>query len=70
MANNNDPQRRKRGRPTDKLCVRLFLLDSDSRVTKVTKETCSKKGLNQLKEKGCGPPKRGNDQTNIAVLYH
>ena len=61
MANNDSvPSIRKRGRPANKLSVRLFLLDPDNRITKVTKETCSKNGINALKGKGCGPPKQGN----------
>ena len=61
MANNyREGTKRKRGRPANKLLVRLFLLDPDSSITKVTKEICSKKGISDLMEKGCGPPPKGN----------
>ncbi len=61
MANNDrETTKRKRGRSVDKLVVRLFLLDPDSNVTKVTKEIGSKKGISDLIQKGCGPPPKGN----------
>ncbi|CAB4009578.1 Hypothetical predicted protein [Paramuricea clavata] len=47
---------KKRGRPVNKLSVKLFLLDPDNEITKVTKETCSREAINQLMQKGCGPP--------------
>ena len=50
---------RKRGRSASKLSVRLFLLDPDKDITKVTKEIGSEKGLNELKQKGYGPPSKG-----------
>ena len=60
MANNyRETTKRKRG-SADKLVVRLFLLDPDGNVTKVTKQIGSKKGISDLIEKGCGPPFKGN----------
>ena len=62
MANNNrrEPNIKKRGRPTNKLTVKLFLLDPDHEFIKVTKETCSKKAIAQLMQNGYGPPQPGN----------
>ena len=59
MANVSTSKGRKRGRAADKLCVRLFLLDPEKQTTKVTEEISSEKGLNELKNKGCGPPQPG-----------
>ena len=60
MANNDrEPKARKRGRPVKKFSVKLFLLDPDNEITKVTKEICSKEAINQLMQKGCGPPQPG-----------
>ncbi|XP_028399720.1 uncharacterized protein LOC114523089 isoform X1 [Dendronephthya gigantea] len=58
MANNNyrEPNTKKRGRPANKLSVRLFLLDPDTVITKVTKDTCSKTGIEALMQRGYGPP--------------
>ncbi|XP_028399727.1 uncharacterized protein LOC114523093 [Dendronephthya gigantea] len=58
MANNNyrEPNTKKRGRPANKLSVRLFLLDPDTAITKVTKDTCSKTGIEALMQRGYGPP--------------
>ncbi|XP_028399725.1 uncharacterized protein LOC114523091 [Dendronephthya gigantea] len=58
MANNNyrEPNTKKRGRPASKLSVRLFLLDPDTVITKVTKDTCSKTGIEALMQRGYGPP--------------
>ena len=50
---------RKRGRSVSKLCVKLFLLDPDKNITKVTKEIGSERGLSELKQKGYGPPSKG-----------
>ena len=63
MANNDrEPNTKKRGRPSNKLAVRLFLLDPDHLITKVTKETCSKKAIEQLMRNGYGPPRPGKLQ--------
>jgi hypothetical protein len=43
----------------------LFLLDPDKKITKVTRETCSKGGIEQLMQKGCGPPQPGNRDLTI-----
>ena len=61
MANNNyrEPSTRKRGRPANKLSVRLFLLDPDNVITKVTKDTCSRTGIEALMQRGYGPPPKG-----------
>ena len=61
MADNyrEETTKRKRGRSSSKLSVRLFLLDPDKNITKVTKETGSEKGINQLKQKGYGSPSKG-----------
>ena len=59
MANFSTSNKRKRGRAADKLSVRLFLLDPEKETTKVTKEIGSEKGINELKQKGCGPPRPG-----------
>ena len=61
MADNyrEETTTRKRGRSPSKLSVKLFLLDPDKNVTKVTKEIGSEKGLNELKQKGYGPPSKG-----------
>jgi hypothetical protein len=60
MANNDrEPKARKRGRPVNKFSVKLFLLDPDNEITKVTKEICSKEAINQLMQNGCGPPQPG-----------
>ena len=40
---------RKRGRSSSKLSVKLFLLDPDKNITKVTKEIGSERGLSELK---------------------
>ncbi|XP_028399724.1 uncharacterized protein LOC114523090 isoform X2 [Dendronephthya gigantea] len=58
MTNNNyrEPNTKKRGRPASKLSVRLFLLDPDTVITKVTKDTCSKTGIEALMQRGYGPP--------------
>ena len=63
MANNNDrePNTKKRGRPANKLTVKLFLLDPDHETTKVTKEICSQKAIEQLMQNGYGPPRPGNE---------
>ena len=72
MADNcrGETTTRKRGR--SKLIVRLFLLDPDKNVTKVTKEIGSKKGLSELEKKGCGPPFKGEynwiDPQNIHII--
>ncbi|XP_028399719.1 putative GPI-anchored protein pfl2 [Dendronephthya gigantea] len=60
MANNNyrEPNTKKRGRPANKLSVRLFLLDPDTVITKVTKDTCSKTAIEALMQRGYGPPRR------------
>ena len=50
---------RKRGRSPSKLSVKLFLLDPHKNITKVTKEIGSEKGLNELRQKGYGPPSKG-----------
>jgi hypothetical protein len=61
MANSyHELSPKKRGRPVNKLSVKLFLLDPDNEITKVTKETCSREAINQLMLKGCGPPQPGN----------
>ena len=67
MANVSTSKKRKRGRAADKLCVRLFLLDPEKETTKVTKEIGSEKGQNELKEKGCGPPRPGMSQNRSYV---
>ena len=61
MADNyrEETTTRKRGRAPSKLSVKLFLLDPDKNITKVTKEIGSEKGLNKLKQKGYGPPSKG-----------
>ena len=61
MADNyrEETTTRKRGRAPSKLSVKLFLLDPDKNITKVTKEIGSEKGLNELKQKGYGPPSKG-----------
>ena len=59
MANFSTSNKRKRGPAADKLSVRLFLLDPAKETTKVTKEIGSEKGINELKQKGCGPPRPG-----------
>ena len=59
MANVSTSKGRKRGRTSDKLCVRLFLLDPEKETTKVPEEIGSEKGKNELKKKGCGPPRPG-----------
>lgn len=60
MANYLSPNTKKRVRTNTKLSVRLFLLDPEKEITKATKEIGSKKGLDQLTQKGCGPPRPGN----------
>ena len=63
MANNErEPNTQKRGRPANKLSVKLFLLDPDHVVTKVTKETCSKSAIETLMQNGYGPPQPGNER--------
>ena len=61
MADNyrEETTTRKRGRAPSKLSVKLFLLDPDKNITKVTKEIGSEKGLNELRQKGYGPPSKG-----------
>ena len=61
MADNyrEETATRKRGRAPSKLSVKLFLLDPDKNITKVTKEIGSERGLNELKQKGYGPPAKG-----------
>ena len=61
MADNyrEETTTRKRGRSPSKLSVKLFLLDPNKNITKVTKEIGSEKGLNELKQKGYGPPSKG-----------
>ena len=60
MADNyrEETATRKRGRSASKLSVRLFLLDPNKDITKVTKEIGSEKGLNELRLKGYGPPSK------------
>ena len=65
MANFQLSSRRKRGPQPSSLSVRLFLLDPDKKITKVTRETCSKGGIEQLMQKGCGPPQPGNRDLTI-----
>ena len=60
MANFRLSSTRKRGPQPSNLTVRLFLLDPDKKITKVTKQTCSKESIQQLMEKGYGPPQPGN----------
>jgi hypothetical protein len=69
MADNcrGETTTRKRGR--SKLLVRLFLLDPDKNVTKVTKEIGSKKGLSELEKKGCGPPSKGEYHWLIHKIF-
>ena len=71
MANNNDrePNTKKRGRPTNKLTVKLFLLDPDHVTTKVTKEICSQKAIEQLMQNGYGPPRPGNECTDFVLSF-
>ena len=61
MADNyrEETTTRKRGRSASKLSVRLFLLDPDKNIEKVTKDIGSERGLNELKQKGYGPPPKG-----------
>ena len=59
MADNyrEETATKKRGRSPTKLSVKLFLLDPEKDITKITKEIGSEKGVNELKQKGYGPPK-------------
>ena len=50
---------RKRGRSPSKLVVKLFLLDPDKNVTKVTREIGSTKAISELQQKRYGPPSKG-----------
>ena len=59
MANFQLSSKRKRGPQVTKLSVRLFLLDPDKNVRKVTKETCSKEQIKELMQNGYGPPQPG-----------
>ena len=56
MANSHLASTRKRGPQPSNLSVRLFLLDPENKITKVTKQTCSKESIQKLKQKGYGPP--------------
>ena len=56
MANSHLAITRKRGPQPSNLSVRLFLLDPENKITKVTKQTCSKESIQKLKQKGYGPP--------------
>ena len=71
MANNNDrePNTKKRGRPANKLTVKLFLLDPDHGTTKVTKEICSQKAIEQLMQNGYGPPRAGNECMDFVLSF-
>ena len=63
MASNDcEPNTKKQGSPAKKLSVRLFLLDPDHEITKITKGTCSKQAIQQLMQNGYGPPQPGNEQ--------
>ena len=59
-CNDREPSTSKLGSPVKKLSVRLFLLDPDDPITKVTKGTCSKKAIQNLMQNGYGPPRPGN----------
>jgi hypothetical protein len=59
MANFRLASTRKRGPQPSNLSVRLFLLDPENRIAKVTKQTCSKDSIPQLMQKGYGPPQPG-----------
>ena len=62
MTNNyREPNTKKRGRTPNKLTAKLFLLDPDHVITKVTKETCSQEAIEQLMQNGYGPPRPGNE---------
>ena len=62
MANNDrEPSTKKRGWPANKLTVKLFLLDPDHVVTKVTNEICSKSAIEILMQNGYGPPQPGRE---------
>ena len=68
MANNErEPNTKKRGRPANKLTVKLFLLDPNHETTKVTKEICSQKAIEQLMQNGYGPPRPGNECTDFVL---
>ena len=63
MANDGcelNTKKRGRGRPANKLTVRLFLLDPDDPITKVTNKTCSKNAVEKLMQHGYGPPRPGD----------
>jgi hypothetical protein len=60
MASNCPSKKRKSGQQSSKLSVRLFLLDPEKEIIKVTKKICSKEAKEQLKQKGWGPPAAGN----------
>ena len=61
-SNDRVPSTGKQGSPAKKLSVRLFLLDPDKKITKVTKGTCSKEAKKQLMQNGYGPPRPGKDE--------
>ena len=61
MASNDcEPSKGKLGSAVKKLSVRLFLLDPDDPIKKVTKGTCSKEAVEKLMQNGYGPPRPGN----------
>ncbi|XP_028411743.1 uncharacterized protein LOC114534494 [Dendronephthya gigantea] len=57
MANYRPPNTKKRGRKPNNLSVTLFLLNPETTITKITKETCSKVAIKLLMQKGYGPPR-------------
>ena len=61
-SNDREPNTKKQGSPAKKLSVRLFLLDPDHGITKITKGTCSRQAIQQLMQNGYGPPQPGNEQ--------
>jgi hypothetical protein len=58
-GNYREESTRKRGRSASKLLVRLFLLDPDKNVEKVTKHIGSPKAISELQQKRYGPASKG-----------